>query len=217
MGAAQFPPVQPRRHLNRQYFQLPENKVIFVSCANGLKHPKERDALFIRILQQAPNAVIALKPFSNFKNVDYSLMKRWKETAEKAGVGEQLLILDPLQEASDLFALLTLCDVQLDTYPYGGWTTNMEAVYAGLPIVTQEGRMARTRWGAGILRAMGIREGIARDEGEYVEWAVRYAQDRELRQRVRQQVQERAFEALFNGEKAQPAYEEMLTTIYNGL
>ena len=60
--------------------------------------------------------------------------------ARDAGVADRLLIVPPLEHGRDLMDFLAMSDIQLDTYPYGGWTTNMEAVYAGLAIVTQEGQ-----------------------------------------------------------------------------
>lgn len=91
----------------------------------------------------------------------------------------------------------------------------MEALYTGLPIVTQEGALARSRWGAGMLRALGISEGIAASDEEYVKWAVRLAQDADLRQRLKDQIEERVQYVLFNGLDAQPAFEQALTDIYS--
>ena len=130
--------------------------------------------------------------------------------AEPAGVAYRLKIIPPLADSGDLMALLMLADVQLDTYPYGGWTTNLEALYYHLPIVTQQGDMARSRWGAGLLQAMGITEGIAHSDQEYVDWAVRFAQDASLRKTLSDKITQRAPQVLFNGEAAQPSYEAAL-------
>ena len=215
LGAAQLEPYQPEQWLTRKDFKIPEAAVVFVSCANGIKHDPARDKVLIAILQQAPNAVVVLKPFMNFANVDNHLYIRLKRAARQAGVEERLIVLPPLQQARDLLSLLAVSDVQLDTYPYGGWTTNMEALYMGLPIVTQEGRLARGRWGAAMLRAMNIQQGIARNEDEYIGWAVRYAQDETLRSKVREQIKAQVKDVLFNGTKAQACYEEHLTLLYN--
>ena len=215
LGAAQYPPPEPKNALSRQEFGISEDKVVFISCANGIKHGPERDHLLVEILCQAPNAVIVLKPFMNPQLVDQQLIDRWRQVAEVAGVADRLLILPPLRMPNDLIALLRLCDVQLDTYPYGGWTTNMEAVYSGLPLVTQEGDMARSRWGAAMLRALGVEEGIARNEIEYVDWAVRLATDDSLRLDIKSRIQNSVVDVLFNGKKAQSDYEECLINIYN--
>jgi predicted O-linked N-acetylglucosamine transferase (SPINDLY family) len=129
-------------------------------------------------------------------------------------VESRLSLIPPLAQGKDLMDFLAMADIQLDTYPYGGWTTNMEAVYAGLTIVTQEGEQARSRWGAHILRALGITAGIAHNEAEFVAQAVELVNNRELREETRRQVQLKAREVLFNGEAAQPAYETELLRIH---
>lgn len=215
LGAAQLPPAfPPVGRLKRSDFGLPEDKVLLVSCANGIKHGPERDELLVRILQQAPQAVIVLKPFMGPDLVQPLWSKRVAEAARSGGVLDRLYIIPPLAHGRDLMDFLAMGDIQLDTYPYGGWTTNMEAVYAGLAIVTQEGDQARTRWGAHILRAMGVTAGIAGNEEQYVQQAVELVNNTELRRQVRAQIQANAKNILFNGSAAQPAYEETLLRIF---
>ena len=211
LGATQLPPpAPPTGKLSRQSFGLPEDAVLLVSCANGIKHGPERDELMIKILQQAPQAVIALKPFMNPDLVQPQWIRRVQTAAKQAGVEDRLRIIPPLAQGKDLMDFLAMADIQLDTYPYGGWTTNMEAVYAGLAVVTQEGEQARTRWGAHILRALGVKAGIARNEDDYVRQAVELVNNKPLRDEVRQLIRQRAQEVLFNGVAAQPAYEAQL-------
>lgn len=214
LGAAQYLPLSPDAQLTREEIGIPEDAVVFISCANGIKHGHHRDKLFINILKQAPNAWIILKPFATHASIDGFFTGRITAAAREAGVHERLLILPPIGQTKHVLGLLAIADVQLDSYPYGGWTTNMEALYMGLPIVTQEGIQARSRWGGGMLRSLGISEGIAATEEEYVAWAVRLAQDTQLRQRLQRRIKETAQNVLFNGPAAQPAFEEALTGIY---
>jgi len=214
LGAAQYMAFAPEERLSRSDLGIPEDAVVFISCANGIKHPKSRDRLLVEILKQAPNAWVILKPFATNGSIDLVYSARFKEAAQAAGVADRLLILPPIGHSKHVMGILSISDVQLDTYPYGGWTTNMEALYVGLPIVTQEGDLARSRWGAGMLRALGICEGIAANEDEYVQWAVTFAENAELRQRLSQQIKTNVAQILFNGLAAQSAYEETLLTIY---
>jgi len=208
LGAAQLPPEQNESTLTRAQIGVPEDAVLFISCANGLKHYPKRDALLIDILRQAPEAYIVLKPFQGPNTVDLKFNRRVMAKAQAAGVEKRLLILPPLPKPGDLMGLLVLADVQLDTYPYGGWTTNLEALYYHLPIVTQEGNIARSRWGAGLLRSLGIQEGIAQTEAEYVEWAVKFALDKSLRESIAARMEVKVEDTLFNGEAAQASYEK---------
>lgn len=213
-GAAQYLPITPESSISREELGIPEDAVVFISCANGIKHGHHRDKLFVEILKQAPNAWVVLKPFATHASIDGVFTGRITSAAREAGVSDRLLILPPIGDTKHVLGLLSIADVQLDSYPYGGWTTNMEALYTGLPIVTQEGELARSRWGAGLLRSLGIHEGIASSEEEYITWAVQLAQDTSLRQRLTDQIKEKVEEVLFNGPAAQPAYEQALTDIY---
>jgi len=210
LGAAQYPPGNFTDKFTRKQLGIPEDAVVFVSCANGIKHGPTRDRILVEILKQAPNAWIVLKPFQNPPSIHPGFAKRVMETAKAAGVGSRLLILPPLPKPQDVLGLLSIADVQLDTYPYGGWTTNMEALYMGLPLITQQGDMMRSRWGAFMLRALGIREGIAGDEAEYIAWAVKMAKDTAMRSRLKEQIKGNVLDVLFNGKKAQTSYEQAL-------
>ena len=211
LGAAQYPPpLGSSMPSKRKDWKIPEDAILFVSCANGIKHVPSRDRVFIDILTRIPNACIALKPHSSY-DTGTELEARIMSAAKAAGVEKRLFIVPPLKHVGPL---LDIGDIQLDTYPYGGWTTNMEALYIGLPIITQEGEMARSRWGAHMLRAIGITEGIASSEDEYVKWAVEFATDIELRKRVKAKIIKEGRQVLFNGAVAQKDYEEMLLRIF---
>ena len=211
LGAAQYPPPLGSSMLSiRKDWKIPEDAILFVSCANGIKHVPSRDEILVEILTRIPNACIALKPHNSY-DTGNELETRIMAAAKVAGVENRLFIVPPLKYVGPLLAI---ADIQLDTYPYGGWTTNMEALYVGLPIITQEGEMARSRWGAFMLRALGVSEGIARSGDEYVEWAVQFALDIELRQQVKEKIMKNGRQVLFNGATAQRVYEETLLGIF---
>src|SRR5262249_20476351 len=180
------------------------------STAHGIKHPPERDALLVDILRSAPAAHIALKPYFAADRVDRRFGDRLGGAARAAGVADRLHILPPLARAAGVLGLLAVSDVLLDTYPFGGWTTSLEALWAGLPIVTQEGVLGRSRWGAALLRALAIDDGIAADERGYVAEAVRFAADAALRTRLRARLAPGARAAFFDGPAAPPAAEAAL-------
>ncbi|MEN6411564.1 MAG: hypothetical protein ABFC84_02230 [Veillonellales bacterium] len=210
LGAAQYLPDSPAAATSRVELGIPDDAVLFISCANGIKQRPERDEVYVEILKQAPNAWILLKPYTTRDGIDAKMAKRLRTLADEAGVGKRLLILPALGNYRNVLGLLSIADVQLDTYPYGGWTTNLEALFLGLPVVTQEGELSRSRWGAGMLRALGISEGIGANEEEYIAWAVRLAGDSQLRWRVSQKIKKKAMDTLFNGPAAQPSFENTL-------
>jgi predicted O-linked N-acetylglucosamine transferase (SPINDLY family) len=81
--------------------------------------------------------------------------------------------------------LLPLFDVLLDPLHFGGGHTSYEAFAYGVPVVTLPARYLRGRLTLAMLRQMGLEQELAvKTIGEYVERAVRLANDRAERKRL---------------------------------
>jgi len=81
-------------------------------------------------------------------------------------------------------ANLSIADVILDTYPYNGATTTLEALWLGIPLVTLVGKQFAARNSYSFMLNAGISEGIAHTHQEYIEWGVRFGQNEQLRATV---------------------------------
>jgi protein O-GlcNAc transferase len=83
-------------------------------------------------------------------------------------------------------------DLALDTFPYNGTTTTCEAMWMGVPVITVRGESHMGRVGESLLSNVGLAELIAGSLDEYIELAVRLANDRprlaELRRSMRQRM-----------------------------
>lgn len=71
-------------------------------------------------------------------------------------------------------------DIALDTFPYTGGATSLEALTMGVPIVTLNGNRHGSRFGVSFLKNLNLNELIAKDKKNYVEIAVTLASDTEL-------------------------------------
>ena len=56
-------------------------------------------------------------------------------------------------------------DIALDTFPYHGTTTTLDALLMGVPVITLAGYNHASRVGVSLLTQVGIPEFIARDRG----------------------------------------------------
>ena len=70
---------------------------------------------------------------------------------------------------------LDAMDIYLDCPAFSGFTTALQAVQRGLPVVTLEGAFLRQRLAAGLLRELGVPDGIALSSDEYVATAIAWA------------------------------------------
>lgn len=75
-------------------------------------------------------------------------------------------------------------DVALDTFPYNGGTTTMEAVWQGVPVLTFDGDRWASRISASLLRNAGLPEYVAPDLEGYVAQALDLARDPDTPQRL---------------------------------
>jgi predicted O-linked N-acetylglucosamine transferase (SPINDLY family) len=75
------------------------------------------------------------------------------------------------------FAIYDRIDVCLDTIPYNGGTTTLDAFWMGVPTLTRLGDTAVGRAGHAIVHHLGLSELSSRTDEEYVANAVRVAQD----------------------------------------
>jgi predicted O-linked N-acetylglucosamine transferase (SPINDLY family) len=76
-------------------------------------------------------------------------------------------------------------DVALDTFPYNGVTTSLEAMWMGVPVITLAGNSLASRMGVMLATHAGHPEWIASTPTEYVEKAVGLAADRDALGRLR--------------------------------
>lgn len=96
-------------------------------------------------------------------------------------------------------------DLYLDSFPFGGFNTLVEVLASGCPMVTLEGDSARNRFGAAMLRMLGLPEFlIAKTEEQYIQAALRLIQDQNLRLEIRAQLErERVLNALCHSDIAE--------------
>ena len=113
------------------------------------------------------------------------LKVRLKKAFAKEGLEvNNYIVFIPLQEPASFYGLLKRCDVFLDTIGFSGFNTAIQAIDCALPIVTKEGDFMRGRLASGILKRIAMDECIAKTDQEYIELAIKLAQDRQYRDQV---------------------------------
>jgi predicted O-linked N-acetylglucosamine transferase (SPINDLY family) len=80
---------------------------------------------------------------------------------------------------------LALADIALDTRSYNGHTTSLDALWAGLPLVTELGSHFAARVAASALLAVGLPGLVARNAEQYRTIALKLARDPAARTSIR--------------------------------
>lgn len=170
-------PIHRREKLN-----IPTDAIVYFSNQNSIKRNDAFVRVQMQVIRRVPNSYFLIKVRGDSQQVfkDY-----FESIAQLEGVNPDRLRFLPLARTESLYrGNLPLADVVLDSYPYGGATTTLETLWAGLPLVTRVGEQFQARNSYSMLINAGIEEGIAWTDDEYVEWAVKFGTDESLRKRV---------------------------------
>lgn len=156
--------------------------IVFASGANFNKLVPELRETWLDILAAVPNSVLLLYPFNPNWGRDYPaqpFLRNFRAAMAARGLAAQrLILLAPLPAIADIRECLKLADVYLDSFPFAGVNSTVDPLTVGLPPVVKTGPSFREGMAAALLDALGLPELIARDRAEYVQLAVRLANDR---------------------------------------
>lgn len=99
----------------------------------------------------------------------------------------------PLRARREYLEAYQRIDLSLDTFPYNGATTSLDAFYMGVPVLTILGQTPVGRAGLSIATNLGLSELVAASKDDYVKLAVNLAHDldrlSELRAGLRNRMQ----------------------------
>jgi predicted O-linked N-acetylglucosamine transferase (SPINDLY family) len=174
---------------------IPEQAIVYISGSNFFKlMPAVRD-LYARIMAGVPGSVLVMYPFNPNWSDSYpastaiSLTTEMQSAFARYGVEpERLIMLQPRENFAEIQAILRLADVYLDSFPYSGATSIVDALQAHLPPVVMDGRYLRFRQAAAILRELDLSDLVAAGEQEYLDLAVRLGRESSLRMQLVEQI-----------------------------
>jgi protein O-GlcNAc transferase len=156
--------------------------VKYLCCQSLYKYLPRNDDVFARIAVDVPAAQFIFIHHPSSPQVTELLRRRLTAAFAAAGLdaNQHVVFIQP-QDTARYAGLNAACDVYLDSLEWSGGNTTLEAVAAGLPIVTTPGPLMRGRHSAAILTMMGMADLVARDKADYVALAVRLGRDAALR------------------------------------
>jgi predicted O-linked N-acetylglucosamine transferase (SPINDLY family) len=112
---------------------------------------------------------------------------------QQEGIAAERIELTEKKSRMEYLALYHQIDVVLDPFPYNGHTTNLDAFWMGVPIITLIGKTAVGRAGWSQLCNLNLKELAAESLDQYVALAAQLAGDlprlQELRGSLRQRMQ----------------------------
>jgi protein O-GlcNAc transferase len=190
-----------------------ERPLTFGSFNNVPKLTPRTLGLWAKILQAVPSSRLLLKAPS-FS--DSGAVRLFGERLQMLGVDLDRVEFRGPTGLTDMMAEYADVDIALDPVPYNGGTTSLQAMWMGVPVVTQRGQNFVSRMGASFMTAAGLPEWVAEDDESYVRVAEQMAQDRRallaLKRGLRKQLQaRRGWDVVAHTRAMEWAFEEMVS------
>ena len=151
---------------------LPQEGFVFCCFNNAWKITAPVFDVWMRLLGQVPGSVLWLR-------------EPGKETRDRLGVEAAARDIEPgrlvfaprANDAALHLARYRAADLFLDTLPYNAHATASDALWAGLPLVTCEGRAFAGRVATSLVKAAGLPELSTASLGDYEALALALARD----------------------------------------
>ena len=197
------------RVFTRAEMGLPERGFVFCCFNNNYKIVPETFSQWMRILQKVEGSVLWL-----FETSQASVVNLRGEAMKRGVHPDRLIFAQPLPSPEHL-ARHRLADLFLDTLPYNAHTTASDALWMGLPLVTQVGTTFPGRVAPSLLSALGVPELITQTPEAYealaIELALAPAKLKAVREKI---ISQRATAPLFNTKLFTQHFEQALQAMY---
>jgi predicted O-linked N-acetylglucosamine transferase (SPINDLY family) len=150
-----------------------ENGFVSFGClAPQYKITDEVIATWAQILTRAPGSRLLLKSTCLEQSSNRAaVLARFA----RFGISSERIILEPPAEHFKFLKTYARIDIALDTFPYNGGTTTMEALWQGVPVLTFNGDRWASRTSRTLVLAAGLAEWDMPSRGDYVERAIALA------------------------------------------
>jgi protein O-GlcNAc transferase len=157
------------RTFTRAAAGLPEHGFVFCCFNNNYKTTPDRFDCWMRILKRVEDSVLWLL------EANVTAASNLRKQAIASDIDPQRLVFAKRMPMADHLARQRLADLFLDTLPCNAHTTASDALWAGLPVLTQVGETFAGRVAASLLNAIGLHELITSTPQAYEDLAIELA------------------------------------------
>ena len=153
---------------------LPERGIVFAGFNNIEKIERSAFDAWMAILRAVPDSVLWLTNQRRFAVTEANLRE---EAAVRGVAPERLIFAHRLPDKAAHLARHAQADLLLDSFIINASTTALDALWAGLPVLTRRGDRFPARLAETFLRSLGLEQLVAADTESFVALAVALAED----------------------------------------
>jgi predicted O-linked N-acetylglucosamine transferase (SPINDLY family) len=206
----------PSNFFLRQELGISDDAFVFCNFNNNFKITPKIFSLWMEILKETENSILYL--YADTPSVIINLQNE----VVKRGIETNRIIFGGKLIQKEYLGRYLVCDLFLDTFPYNGGATTSDALWAGLPVITLQGRSFASRYGSSLLTAIGHPELITKNLQEYKNLAIRLAKNKNEIKKIQISLKEKILSSeLFNSilftKNLEKAYKHMYKNYYSGL
>jgi predicted O-linked N-acetylglucosamine transferase (SPINDLY family) len=154
----------------REDLGLPPTGFVFCCFNNNHKIMPHTFDSWMRILKRVENSVLWLS-----QNEPTAANNLRREAIRRGIDGDRLIFADRMSSMSEHLARQRVADLFLDTLPYNAHATALDALWAGLPVLTCVGEGFASRVAASLLNSIELPELITTTPTQYEGLAVQLA------------------------------------------
>ena len=145
-------------------------------------------AAWTKIVTSVPNSCLVLKAGAL---ADDSICRHVRRCFAKEGLAEDRLELRGPSPHEEMLRQYGDIDIALDTFPFNGGMTTLEALWMGIPVVTIAGQSVVARQTVAVLSNIGLEELAFPETDSFVQGAIALARDQQRVAALRAQLRPR--------------------------
>lgn len=205
LGCAPRPPAIPLQTGTSDSYEAGSTSLLCLQ--NLMKLPPAFDDVLARVLA-ASGATLVL--FDRSAGISRRFLERVSIALRRQGLDPARAVrIEAARPYAHYLALVQQADLVLDSPGFSGGGTSLDALGVATPVLTFDGRFARGRQTAAMLRLLDLPGLIAADDDDYVTKAVAVLADPDARRSLREQLRARGAR-LFENAAVIPALETFL-------
>jgi protein O-GlcNAc transferase len=170
------------RNAFKKRFKIPMGSTVYACLQTLFKVDPRMDHVTKRILEGDSKAVVLFKELPMTDQVGKLAIDRMRKTLSEEEM-QRVIFMPPVAEQDYRDAYLVV-DVLIDSFPFGGHTTSMDAFSAGCPVVTMPTDLMSGRCTQGFLSFMGLGELIVADVDSLVQVSLKVGRDKAYRDKL---------------------------------
>lgn len=195
---------------SKQQLGLPGNKVVLGCFNNSWKITPTVFRCWMRILKNVPNAILWI--YADNQVAENNLLRE----AHQQGVATDRIFFAKKISYLDYLAQYTHLDLFLDTTPYNAGTTASDALWMGIPVLTQIGRSFASRMAASLLLNSDLSELVTESPDDYEAVAIELASNSESLTELKHKVaRQKLVSPLFQCERFSREIDTAFEAVFN--